>query len=129
MKVLIVEDDPLAQKLLEMVMKTYFNTLDVAGDGEEGLKKCMAAIESGQPYGVIFLDVMMPRMNGLQMLEALRQEESKRDAPPCKVLMMTALDDESTINQAQEAGCDAYLRKPANKKALAENLGKLGLIS
>ena len=100
--VLIVDDD---QKLLKMLRRTLvYEGFDVttAADGREAL----AAVSAQHP-DVIILDWMLPELNGLDVLEALRQE---RDETP--ILMLTARDAVEDRVEGLESGADDYLIKP-----------------
>ena len=73
MKALIVDDDPVSRELLAVILKAY-GTVGTAADGLEGLKAYNLALERG-PYDLIMLDIMLPRMDGQQVLKAIRRIE------------------------------------------------------
>jgi DNA-binding response OmpR family regulator len=103
MRVLIVEDEPrLAENIARSLRETASYAVDVAGDGETGLH----AIESN-PYDAVILDLMLPNLDGMQVLERMRK--SGRRTP---VLVLTARDDKESVVALLNAGADDYLTKP-----------------
>jgi DNA-binding response OmpR family regulator len=112
MRVLVVEDDRrLAASLRRSLMESRM-AVDVAHDGEEGL-----AAASSTPYDVIVLDVMLPRLDGLEVTRRLR--EHRVETP---ILMLTARDGVDDRVSGLEAGADDYLVKPF---ALREVIARL----
>jgi DNA-binding response OmpR family regulator len=102
MRVLVVEDDRrLAASLRRSLIESRM-AVDVAHDGEEGL-----AAASSTPYDVIVLDVMLPRLDGLEVTRRLR---GNRIETP--ILMLTARDGVDDRVNGLEAGADDYLVKP-----------------
>jgi len=103
---LIDDDQELVSLLAEFLTLENFN-VDTAPDGERGLQKALTG-----DYDLLLLDVMMPRMNGFDMLKLLRQ---KSDTP---VLMLTAKGDEIDKVLGLEMGADDYLAKPFSEREL-----------
>ncbi len=102
MRVLIVEDSVSLTDALSAVLKREKYTVEVAHDGEEGV----AYAETGV-YDAIIMDVMMPRMNGI---EAVRELRRKKVGTP--IIMLTALGEESDKVTGLDCGADDYLTKP-----------------
>ncbi len=102
-KVLVVDDDNNLRKVL--IDKLTLSGFDIveASNGKEGLEK---ALETHPD--VILLDILMPIMNGQQMLKALREDEWGKKV---KVIMLTVIEDATSIAQAMEDGSLAYLIK------------------
>ena len=89
------------------------------------------ALEDGEPYDLICLDVMMPVLDGYQVLKAIRNIEVERGIPKekkVKVIMTTALNEERNVKMAFELGCEAYSGKPIDVEKFEKVLQKLGLI-
>lgn len=103
---LIDDDKELVALLAEFLSLENFN-IDTAEDGESGLQKALHG-----DYDLILLDVMMPRLNGFEVLKLLRQ---KSDMP---VLMLTAKGDEIDKVLGLEMGADDYLAKPFSEREL-----------
>jgi DNA-binding response OmpR family regulator len=103
MRVLIVEDEErLAQNIASTLRDNALCAVDVAPDGEEGL--FMARSTS---YDLLVLDLMLPKLTGLQVLKAFRNEG--RNSP---VLILTARDEKDIVVRLLNAGADDYLTKP-----------------
>jgi len=112
MKILIVEDnDRLRKSLLEYLRDEGF-AADAAGDGEEGLYKAM-----NWDYDAIVLDVMMPKLDGFEVLKKLRTAGRK-----CPVIMLTARDQIWDKLRGLNGGADDYLTKPFEMDELAARL-------
>lgn len=101
MRVLVVEDqDDLREVVAETLREESF-AVDESADGEEGLYKAL-----NWDYDIVVLDVMMPVMDGLEVLEKLRKEKQT------PVLMLTALDQVRDKVKGLNHGADDYLAKP-----------------
>src|SRR6185312_10102904 len=102
-KVLIVEDDPLMSRMYEKIFLFEKYEVELAHDGQEGLDKA----RSVKPT-VIMLDVMMPKMNGLQVLEQLKADPGTKGIP---VIMLTNLAGQQDAETALSKGAVKYLIK------------------
>ncbi len=130
MKILLAEDDFATRKFMDKQLSQY-GECDVMVDGEEAVDAFMMALEDDEPYDLVCLDVMMPVMDGYQVLKAIRGIEAQRGIPKknsVKVIMTTALNDERNVKLAFELGCEAYVGKPIDVEKFEKVLNKLGLI-
>lgn len=130
MKFLIVEDDFTARKLLQMYLSDYGRCF-LAINGSEAVQAVQEALDEGDPYDLICLDIMMPQMGGHEALKVIRQMEEQRQIgrlDRVKVIMITALDDSEDVMDSFKNGCEAYIAKPVKKEKLLLELKKLGLI-
>jgi two-component system, chemotaxis family, chemotaxis protein CheY len=130
-RVLIVEDGVINRKLLAKMLREISNC-DVAADGEAGLLAFLNALDKQIPYDVIFLDIMMPKMDGQEMLERVRKEEMSRDilgSDGVKVIMTTALKDSKNVLGAFRLGCEGYLVKPIERDALFKKMRELKILA
>ena len=130
MKTLIVEDDSTSRLLLHEILKSY-GTCDLAENGKQGVAAATAALDAGEPYDLICLDIMMPEMDGQEALRLIREHEKTYgilSPNGSTVIMTTALDDIKNVGAAYKGLCDAYQTKPINKASLLEELRKLKLI-
>lgn len=107
MKILIIEDDKILSKTIEQCVKNNYDT-DCAYDGEEGILYAKQGI-----YDVILLDLMMPVMDGYEVLSSLRRQ--KIFTP---VLILTAKDAIEDKLKGFQIGADDYLLKPFNREEL-----------
>lgn len=102
-KILIVEDDPLMSRMYQKIFTFEGYEVDMAGDGEEGLEKA----RSGKPT-LMLLDIMMPKMNGLQVLEKLKADPETKSIP---VVMLTNLAGQQDAETALSKGAVKYIVK------------------
>lgn len=129
MKALVVEDDFLSRKILLRFLAPYFDC-DIATDGEEALDAFKHAFNSTEKYDAIFLDIMMPKKNGLEVLQEIREFENDQNVlglDGAKIIMTTALDDSKNVLSAFKKGCEGYIVKPYQKEVITERLEELGL--
>ena len=127
MKILIAEDDRLSRIFLKKFLGNY-GDCDVAVDGMEALDLFMDAIKDKAPYDLLCLDIMMPRIDGLKLLKAIRVLEKQHQLQHTYIIMMTALADVEYVDQALELGCDAYAAKPIDTDKVTLVIKNLGLI-
>ncbi len=130
MKTLVVEDDFAARKLMQRWL-SQVSDCDIAVNGIEMVDAFNEALTNGDPYDLICLDIMMPKMDGHQALEAIRRIESEQGifGLDCvKVIMTTALGDSKHVMGAFREGCEGYIVKPIEKQKLLTEIEKLGLI-
>ena len=127
MKILIAEDDRLSRVFLKKFMGNY-GRCDVAVDGMEALDLFMDAIKDKEPYDLLCLDIMMPRIDGLKLLKAIRVLEKQHQLKHTCIIMMTALADVEYVDQALELGCDAYAAKPIDTDKVTLVMKNLGLL-
>lgn len=102
MQILVVEDEKRLAEALQQILSEKKYMVDLAFDGQDGLAMALSGV-----YDVIVLDVMLPKMNGLQVVSELRKE--KIDTP---VLMLTAKDQIADKVAGLDAGADDYMTKP-----------------
>jgi CheY-like chemotaxis protein len=103
MTVLVVDDTESARDVAERILRFYGVDAVGAGSGSE----CLSLLDRVNP-DLILLDIAMPDMDGLTLLERLRQETRWRDIP---VVMMTAIADEESVGRAYKLGACEYLVK------------------
>ena len=130
MKILLAEDDFATRKFMLSFLSKY-GECDVTVDGMEAVDAYLMALEDGVPYDLVCLDIMMPVMDGYQALVGIRNLEKERDIPQekaVKVIMTTALNDESNVKMAFELGCTVYSGKPIDQERFEQAMKKLGLI-
>jgi len=131
MKCLIAEDHLLSRRILKELLSTE-GDCDIAVNGQEAIDSFALAHESKRPYDVIFMDIMMPVLDGMEALQCIRALEKKLGIPPhlaVKVIMTTALDDPHTVIKSfNECEADAYIVKPLSRHKLIKELRALKLV-
>ena len=125
MKVLIIEDVTLCQKILERLLGDQAQC-DTYANGQEGLQAFRQTSQTDNPYDVVFLDVMMPGMNGFDVLQEIRSSDPKSEKT--KVIMATSISDKKNVSKAIAYGCDGYVIKPYNKEEIMKQLKRLALV-
>ena len=103
-KILILEDDDLFASTLEDFLSDEGFEVDIAKDGEECLE-----LNFKRNYDLYIFDINVPKINGLDLLEQLRQSD---DNTP--TIFLTSYKDKDTLHDAFLKGCDDYLKKPAD---------------
>lgn len=130
MKTLIVEDDFTNRLLLQRFLSRY-GECHIAVNGKEAVEAFRESEESGQPYHLICMDIMMPVMNGQDALRQIRAIEDQKTAPNfgVKVIMTTALKDLKSVREAYHNLCDAYMVKPLDLGQLLGHLQTFRLVN
>jgi PAS domain S-box-containing protein len=112
--VLVAEDIPANQILIQALLAKLGLQVTLACDGAEAVEKASAA-----PFDFILMDIQMPNMNGYEAVRMLRKKGVK-----IPIVALTAHAMESDRQKSLEAGCDDHLSKPINRNKLIEVLGK-----
>ena len=114
MRTLIVDDDFISRKLMLKYLRSYCEC-DVAVSGDEARTAFQLAWNEKSPYELIFLDIVIPGQNGLEVLKYIREYEVEKNvAEPVKIVMISGLDDQNQVKYAYKNNCDSYLIKPIN---------------
>lgn len=116
-RALVVDDDPAVREVLQALLQLERGwEVETAVDGESARERLAA----GAPIpDVLVLDVMMPGIDGFQVLSWLRAHENLYDIPVVMLTARTTFEDET---QGWERGCDAYVRKPFETEHLLATL-------
>jgi len=115
--ILIVDDSETVRNHVARALKEAGFDVVQASDGVEGLREAQAG-----EFALILLDVSMPRMGGMELLDRLRQEEKTRDVP---VLVLTTEMQELMIQRAKRAGAAGWIIKPVKMQLLVEAIKKV----
>jgi len=113
-KILIVEDDPTTVQLIEFLLeKNGFEVL-IAYNGVEALE-----ISKKEKSDLILMDVMMPKMDGIEAIEKLKKDETTRDIP---IVILSALGQEMDVMRGLQAGALSYIVKPFSPNELLDEI-------
>ena len=115
-KILIVDDEEHIVRIIKDRLEAHKFDVITAGNGEEALKK----IDEGPD--AIILDIMMPVMDGFEVLRILKENKATKDIP---VIILTVKGDNATEKKALDMGADEFIEKPFNLSRLAEKVMKL----
>ncbi len=130
LKILIAEDDLASRKFLSSFLSQY-GECDVVVDGLEAIDAYMISMREKKPYDLICLDIMMPKIDGVKVLKAIREMEINKFILPekrVKIFMTTALSEADLVQEAFQIGCEAFASKPIKTDKLLEVMLKVGLI-
>jgi CheY-like chemotaxis protein len=115
-RVLIVDDNPTNLKLVAYLVKANGYEVDTAADADAAL----AAIAANRPR-VILMDLQLPGIDGLELTRRLKADPATRDIT---IIAVTAYAMKGDQEKAVEAGCDDYVTKPIDTRALPELIAK-----
>jgi two-component system chemotaxis response regulator CheY len=130
MRILIAEDDLISRNFLSKFFSRY-GECDLVVDGLETIDAFLMALKDEEPYSLICLDIMMPKVDGVKALKTIRDLEKQYGVlqeKRVKIIMTTALTEAQLVQTAFDYGCEAYAAKPIDTQKLIEVMGKLGLI-
>ncbi len=116
-KILIVDDEPDILEIIQYNLKKEGYTIETAKDGLEALDKTKVFKPD-----LIILDIMMPRMNGVEVCKTLRSKPEYNDT---LIIFLTALSDEASQVLGLETGADDYVNKPISPKVLVSRVNAI----
>ena len=123
LRALIIDDEELARRLTTEYLRSH-SDIEIIGECENGIE-AVDAITTLQP-DLIFLDIQMPKLNGLQLLKALREYQPTRQ---CCFILVTGKGDRALIEEGKKYGLNNFLAKPFTaaslKAAIEAVVGKL----
>ena len=128
--ILLVEDNAQDEMLVLRTLRkiNLVNEVAVARDGQQALDYLFCAGEFAQRAGdlpaVVLLDIGLPRLSGLQVLERLRADPRTRLLP---VVMLTSSDEEKDLMRSYESGANSFVRKPLDFAEFAQTVARLGI--
>ena len=117
LSVLVVDDDPVILRLLQVNFELEGIDVELAVDGEEGLNLIEA-----DPPDLVISDIMMPKVNGLELLAALR---SSPDTAALPVILLSAKAQVADVQRGLELGADDYVTKPFDPLELIDRIYKV----
>lgn len=116
-KILVCDDEPFILKALTFIVRKEGHEVHEAKNGEEALERIRAVRPA-----VVFLDVMMPKRNGFEVLEAIRADETLKGT--C-VILLTAKGQDSDRERGLALGADEFMTKPFSPAAIVSRLREL----
>jgi len=116
-RALVVEDEPNIRELVSLHLGLEGLTVVPAGDGEEALRLALS-----EPFDVVVLDLMLPKIDGVTVCRAIRRQTTNADVP---ILMLTAKREETDKVLGLDSGADDYLTKPFGVRELVARVRAL----
>jgi two-component system, chemotaxis family, chemotaxis protein CheY len=129
-RMLLVEDDFASRLLLQTFLSRY-GECHVAVNGREAVEAFRTAMEQGQKYDLICMDIMMPEMDGREAVRQVRALEESRgilSSSGAKIIMATAVEDVKEVSRCFKELCDAYLVKPIDLSQLLNLMKRYHLV-
>ncbi len=117
--ILIIEDDPVNQKIISIWLSKHNYASDIASNGREGLENFLK-----KEYDLIFMDCQMPEIDGYETTRKIRQLEDV-SKERTKIIAMTAYAMKGDREKCLESGMDDYITKPIDFKLLTEKCNAL----
>lgn len=119
-RILIVEDNLVAYK----VGQRFFNIIgcetDHAMTGEDAIEMFMQQAEAQKPYVAIYMDLILPKMNGIETCRAIREYEKTNHRIPVPIIAVTGSEEPNIVSECLEAGMASVLPKPMTRNALLD---------
>ncbi len=130
MRVLVVEDDFGSRRMMQKLLESYSDIdVDVVVDGEESIEAFKMAWEENKPYDLVFMDIMMPKMDGHEALKRMRSLERDMGVKPvdeAKIIMTSVLEDPKNVIEAYYGGsATSYMVKPIDREKLERELARI----
>ncbi|KAL1891337.1 Histidine kinase osmosensor [Ceratocystis pirilliformis] len=124
LRVLVADDNNTNVEVVSRMLKIErINDVTVARDGQQAFEKVKAVMDAGETFDLVFMDVQMPNVDGLQSTRLIRQMGFT--AP---IVALTAFSEESNIKDCLESGMNEFLSKPIRRRALKQILKKFSTI-
>jgi len=121
MRALIAEDNPSSRSLYFRWMERFFDEVDIVSDGSEAVSIFLKALMDKKPYSFVVMDLMMPEMNGYDVIKEFRtleEEYSARTSLTSKIVVVSGIEKKDFIVSALKELCDYYIEKPVEKSVL-----------
>lgn len=128
MRILIVDDDVTSGLVMQKMLSRYGETT-IASDGKQAFNVFKEHILKKQPFELMFLDIMLPEMDGQEVLKYIRDFELNNailGSDGIKIIMTTALDDNKNIMTAFRSQCEGYIVKPISLTKIKTQMQSLG---
>jgi CheY-like chemotaxis protein len=128
--ILLAEDDDGHAQLIRRNLKRagVANEIVHVTDGQQALdylsRRGASAERAGEPPLLLLLDINMPRVNGIEVLKAVKANPATAKLP---VIMLTTTDDPREVDKCYQLGCSVYITKPVKYDEFAEALKRLGM--
>ncbi len=132
-KTLVVDDDAMIAETVEVMLNIQgVKDVTTAGNGLQGLNRFKEALQAGTPFSLVFLDIVMPEMDGQAALKRMRALESEAgitgDARSVIIMTTSLGSPEDMLEALIEGDCTDYMVKPLDEGNLRGMLGKYGFL-
>lgn len=117
---MVVDDNPVNLKVLSRMLSQIGITSTTAGNGREAFEKIKEASTTSEPYELVFMDIWMPELNGLEASQKVRAESAKDTQP--YIIALTACVMPGDREKCIDAGMNGYVSKPIRKEELEASI-------
>jgi len=129
MKILVAEDEDTSRLVIEKLLKPYGEVM-VVENGQKAVDAFVNAIDKGEPFDLLCLDILMPELDGHLVLKKCREIEQEKNidlGDGIKIIMTTAMEDKGNVMSSFKEGCESYIIKPITKSNLSKTINKLNM--
>ncbi len=130
MKILVVDDEVVSRKKMGKIMDDLGECC-IAESGTEAITAFNEAWSLGMPFDLILLDINMPDISGIEVLNRIRQIEKDKSLAKShcvKVMMVTSYSDKDLVVDCMKAGCNNYIVKPFDRDRVLDKLSSIGYV-
>jgi CheY-like chemotaxis protein len=130
LRILILEDDASSSRLMHLFLDPI-GECRMVSNGRQALDTFERALKEGNPFDLLLLDILVPEINGVEVLKRIRDMEQAQGltgSRKVKAVMTSGLSDAKNIEQAYLSVCDGYLVKPVNREKLLSVIRAVGLM-
>ena len=120
MKVLVAEDNPINQTLVEILLSDLGHDVTLVSDGREAVQKVKA-----ESWDLVLMDVQMPELDGLEATEQIRKWEASTSRQRVPIIALTAQALQGDRERCLQMGMDGYLSKPIDEDELERELERM----
>jgi two-component system, chemotaxis family, chemotaxis protein CheY len=124
---LVVDDEFVSLTKMTTILSSYGQS-DAATHGEQAYKLFTEAIAENKAYDLITIDIGLPGINGLELLQKIHEYEQVMMVNPARKVMVTVDSEYKTVVKAARSRCNAFLVKPIKKKVFIDKLEEIGAI-
>ena len=128
MKIMIVDDEPVSRRIMAKTLAPI-GKCTITDSGKKAIVLFEKAVKKKAPFELIILDISMPDISGIQVLNQIRTREKNLKTPKdgrAKIIMVTASMRRSVIRKCIRLGCNSYIAKPYNRAQIFRELERLG---
>jgi CheY-like chemotaxis protein len=119
-RILVVDDEAQFSYAASFALRTAGFKVTEAGNGQEGLDLLLYKICDGEAYDLVLLDLIMPKMTGLQLIDKIRELKIST-----KILIITGVVEQEIVQKVISRGCQDVLFKPFNSKELIQTIERM----
>ncbi|WP_104037600.1 ATP-binding protein [Vibrio jasicida] len=124
-RVLVIEDNRVNQKVVQLMLKKLNVEITIANNGKEGVEEYIKQTKAGKSPTIILMDCMMPILDGFGAAESIRKLERENNLPEVPIIALTASVLDTDIQRCFESGMTDYLAKPLKKSIFVDKVSEI----